>query len=155
VQEFRIWALASLAVCGVIGLAGACGDNTPSFLPLSDLCSNIAADVCEARGSCCGGKDDPSCASKLQDSCEAARSRFVKDSSLSYDGAHAERVREDQRAAFLSCDAPFLVGQFFEGTRAAGKACQRDTQCESLLCDAKQKTCTPVESAPLCNSADK
>lgn len=144
----------SLLVMGSFLLL-ACKDDGPSFISLSTFCERHAEDICNARQACCEGADEVAgCRSVEQTACEGQRDQFVEDESLTFDSREASRVLREQEERLRDCADPFAVGRYFRGTQAAGKSCDRDSQCESNACDAEQGVCLASDALMLCSAAD-
>jgi hypothetical protein len=119
-------------------------------LPLDELCPRIAADICSARELCACETGLENCAKEELARCEEQSDHFEADSDLDYAAERAASVANAQVEALDACGGPVPLGQFFEGTRADGEECERDSQCESGACDPDAQICQAPEPVSLC-----
>jgi hypothetical protein len=143
----------------VLLVSAGCAKDASAFLPLPDLCTSYADEVCLGRDACCDGAFDfDVCSTAALEACEADLARLTEESDLVYQGERAIRIRDDLRAELAECRAPFLLPRFFKGPLGAGESCERSTQCASLLCTAEAEgqpmVCTDPVLPPLCEPAD-
>jgi len=133
-----------------IALAG-CGssDDSDTFLPLDQVCSAYAEEVCGAQDGCCDMPADADCESRVHEACELQRDRLTMEAKLHYESEHADRQRAALHAALHDCAAPAPVATFFSGGAKQGAACQNDAQCTSFQC--VDNKCGPAEAQPLCD----
>lgn len=131
-------------------LSTGCGSNDAPFLPLDQLCPSIADTVCEAQRACCEGnaQAEADCVDDVRRACDEERRALTEDSSLSYDGERAEAVHDELRAGARACEEPFAIARFFDGTRANGASCDRDSLCAQGACEGGQ--CATRALLPLC-----
>ena len=102
---------------------------------LDELCPSVAEAVCEGRRRCCDDDSgDTGCEKSVRASCDAERADLTGESELSYDGEQAHAVREELRSGLLECEDPLPLARFFEGGKALGAACKRDSQCALGAC---------------------
>ncbi len=131
-----------------------CGSDDEAFLPLDKLCPAVAETVCEARKGCCDVGDDVSgCEADVQSACDSERAGLTKENGLSYDGENAASVHDSLRDQVRSCDPAFSLARFFDGGKAAGVACARDSECKDGLC--RDDRCAKAQPAPLCTGDDE
>jgi hypothetical protein len=134
----------------VLGL-GCGGDNSSEFVVLDKLCSEYAHDVCSAQERCCHGDagTEANCETRVEMACDTEQAQLVKESSLAYDGVHANDQLAAQRGQLDSCKPAFGLGQFFTGGKAKGASCARATECVDLVC-TDQKCAAAASAEPLC-----
>jgi hypothetical protein len=142
VRLFPLFVLATLGACGS-------GDDSDAFLPLDQVCSAYAEDVCGAQESCCDAPADGDCEARVRSSCELSRDRLTMEAGLTYEGEHANRQRDALRAALDDCRPPPSVASFFSGAAKQGAACQRDAQCATFTCS--EGKCAAAAAEPLCD----
>lgn len=137
-------------------LAVACGSEAQPIEPpahpasvgntytVNDVCDHIATSVCAAREPCCRSLDlafDPvRCEARQRDSCGATIDA-VNQGLVEFDGTYVdacveELVRLTERCTvtaadivYASFDLSAICGLAFQGTKAAGEACQIDAEC--------------------------
>lgn len=153
---------AMLRVCALFPLVGltllACNDEpNERFLPLSEVCSFYAEEVCAAQARCCegetpdaGGERDAesTCNARVLEACDDRLKELTSEGALSYDGKAGARVLDDLRAELGTCKDPSTLARFFEGGKARGAACKRNSECASFVCE--DKACADAEVQPLC-----
>lgn len=147
----------SILLAALLSLAAGCNDD-PAFLPLPKLCEERSQAICSARASSCEfeegeEEDDATCQSRVLELCNAESAPYLDEPQLTYDSVIAIKVREEEQAALDAGDAPFPIARFFVGGFAIGDDCERDSQCETGLCDQDTQQCVESPETTLCDPA--
>jgi hypothetical protein len=139
---------ALLLVPAVLGLLACNGDNSDAFLPFADLCPVYAEQVCAAIPACCDVPEDPECEARMVESCDQERLALAEVDGLTYDGVHAQDVRDAQAVALEKCEPASAISRYFSGGAKDGSACTEPTECESQACNDGK--CSNIEVVLLC-----
>jgi hypothetical protein len=127
-------------------------DDSP-FLPLPALCEERSQAICSARSFSCESEEEEdveTCQSRELALCDEQSEAYLDEPQLTYDSEVALQVRVDEQAALDTGEAPFPLARFFVGGSAIDADCERDSQCETGLCDAETGQCAESPEAPLC-----
>jgi hypothetical protein len=132
-------------------LAGCSKDNSGPFLSLASLCTERSEAVCAARSfSCEEEQRDPACQKNEREQCEAELEAFEADADREYYAPTAARVRNEEQAALDDGEPPFPLARYFEKGLAVDEECERDTQCDSGVCDPDTGVCSEPPETQLC-----
>jgi hypothetical protein len=147
-----IFRLASAVPVGVaLGALSCGGGHDPRFLPLAQLCPQLAEDICSARnGGCCAAGDLLQCEKDEEASCGAALTAFQVESSRRYDSVAAAKQHELTRATLSACGTQPVLASFFQGGLSLGATCERSGQCGSGNCSTDGHVCVDAVSVALC-----
>ena len=143
--------LCAALVGSLPGALGCARSDDPSFLPIDQLCPELASDICGARnGGCCAAVDPLQCEQAEQASCSAELALLSSEPSLHYDSVAAAAQHERVRASLGACGSKPVLASFFQGGLSPGAACERSSQCTSGNCSVDGHVCVDPVAVPLC-----
>jgi hypothetical protein len=130
----------------------ACKKEEQAFLPVPALCEQRGEAICSALTYFCDSEeDDSSCQRRQRAFCIEESEPYEDEPSLSYDTVALSKVRSEEQAALDEGNAPFSLARFFVGGLPVDTQCERDSQCETGLCDGDSSLCSEPPEAQLCD----
>lgn len=116
----------------------ACGTRPDeNFVGINGLCPQVAAQICNARGSCCD-EVQSSCEADEQRLCESELERLSQDGRLQYDASAAAGLLDGVRVDLARCLPPTPVAQLVRGQVPLGGDCEADGPEQAVLCGEGQ-----------------
>jgi hypothetical protein len=141
-----------LLLCAFTFVLHACKKDEQAFLPVPALCEQRSEAICSALAHFCDSEeDDLSCKSRQRALCVQESKPYEEEPSLSYDTVGLSKLRNEEQAALDEGNAPFPLARFFEGGLPVDAECERDSQCETGLCEGESGLCAEPAKAELCD----
>lgn len=142
-----------LSICAALttALASCSKDDGGPFLSIATLCRERSVAICAARSfSCDEEQRDPNCQENERALCQDELEILDKDEEREYYAPMAAQVRSEEQAALDNDEPPFPVARYFDKGLAVGDECERDTQCDSGVCDSDTGVCSDPPETQLC-----